>query len=172
MNAPRASLIAVTAAVVCLLLPLPALAQSLKKWSNEQLAGEYACRWTDADSRKYDTESGLNWLNDLWPKQLILSPDGTWQAFESRGEFQIRFDEIQLKSAGWAGGVFARLARDQQSTTAIAVYLPGWCGSDPDVYLAIICEKPGQKLSNEKMLSRSLPDPRKYAYFTGFSFRR
>ncbi|MCI0350473.1 MAG: hypothetical protein L0Z53_13690 [Acidobacteriales bacterium] len=173
MNARHATFLA-AAVLVCLGLPLAADAQSLVRplWNNKDVAGEYSCRWVNPDAGGYDSEAGLDWLSDVWPKKLTVSPDGTWHAFKSSGEFRIRLNQVELKSASWAEGIFAKLVRDKHSTTAIAVYLPGWCGSDLDVHLAFICNKAGEKLSDEAMLTKSLPDPHKYPQFTSFSFGR
>jgi hypothetical protein len=174
MKAQRCISILAAASFLWLSLPVQVVAQSSAKplWSTEQVAGEYTCRWIDPDEGVFDTETSLNWLVESWPRQLILSSDGTWQAFRSNGVFRIQFNEIELMSASWAEGVFAGLVRDKQSTTAIAVYLRGWCANDPDVHLAIICEQKGRTFHDEAMLEKSFPDPRRFSYFSDFPFWR
>ena len=158
---------------LALALPVLANAQSSAPtpWSTEQVAGQYSCHALDPDAGVYDIGTGLSSLSYAWPKKLALSSDGTWQAFNSSGQFRIVLNEIQLKSANWAAGVFAAVVRDKQSTTAIAVYFPGWCANDPDVQLATVCIKAGEKV-DEGMLINSFPDPHKFAYFSDFPLLR
>jgi hypothetical protein len=173
MQAQSTALFLATVAFVCSSLPQAAAQSSARAlWDRKQVAGEYSCRWINPDGTEYNTKTQLNWWADSWPKQFILSPNGTWHAFNAEGKFQILFSELELGSANWAGTVFAGLVGDKQSRTAIAVYLPGWCGNDAYVRLAIICEKAGHKFDGETMLEARLPDPHRLAYFTDFLFWR